>query len=63
MWLQPNPRRRWVDDIEARQVEIAGFGYEDKTLVIFDPGHTPVGKSYTIPTVRYANPWGYGQHQ
>jgi len=28
-----------------------------KTICIFDPGHTPIGRSYTIPVARVENPY------
>jgi hypothetical protein len=37
---------------------IKGFGEEDTTMVIFDPGHTPAGRGIDIPVVRVQNPWG-----
>lgn len=47
------------------QSEIPGYGYEDKTLVIFDPGHTPTGRSLQIPVARVANPvdWDWFQEE
>lgn len=57
------------NEVVLRDVHFGNIGWRSrstiegvtmqKTIVIFDPGHTPAGKDVRAPVVRYGNPWGY----
>lgn len=57
------------NEVVLRDVHFGNIGWRvrstidgvtmQKTICIFDPGHTPAGRDVRAPVVRYGNPWGY----